>query len=118
MTEHHFDTPDPVDLFVELGKGSVAVVATATDTTTVEVSGREADQVSVHQDGRQISVIGPKQRGGFLSGDNRLDVQVTLPTGSDATIRTGSADVTVSGTVGAAHLKSGSGDVRVESAEG
>lgn len=118
MTEHHFATPEPIDLFVELGKGSVAVVATTTDATTIEISGRDADQVAVHQDGRQISVIGPKQRGGFLGSDTRLDVQITMPTASGATIRTGSADVTVSGSVGTAHLKSGSGDVRLESAEG
>jgi DUF4097 and DUF4098 domain-containing protein YvlB len=117
MTDHHFDTPQPVDLFVEIGRGTVTVVATETSHTDVAVSGRDAEQVTVRQDGRQISVVGPKQRSVF-GGDHGLDVRVTLPTGSDLAVRTGSADISVTGTVGNAQLKSGSGDVRFGTATG
>jgi len=116
MTEHHFDTPGPVRLFAEIGKGSVIVRAVDTAETRVEVAGRDAAQTVVRQDGDQISVIGPKQRGIF--GDSRLDVVIDLPTSSEVAVRTGSADITVSGTVGAAQLKSGSGDVEIDTAEG
>ena len=118
MTEHHFETHRPVRLLAEIGKGSVQVLATDTTETHIEVTGRDAEQTLVRQDGDQISVIGPKQRGGFFGGDSRLDVVVTLPTASDLVVRTGSADVTVTGTVGTAQLKSGSGDVEVDTADG
>jgi DUF4097 and DUF4098 domain-containing protein YvlB len=118
MTEHHFDTPEPVALFVEIGKGSVDVTATETTQTHVEISGRDADQVTVSQDGRQISVIAPKLRGGIFGGDSRLDVRVTIPTGSDAVLRTGSADIAVRGIIGTGQVKSGSGDVQLGTATG
>ena len=113
MTEHHFDTPQPVNLYVEIGKGTVRVVATDVTATHVEVTGRDADQVRVEQSGDQISVVAP-QRTGFLGGDSRLDVAVTLPTDSDVAVRTGSADITVDGTLGSGKIKSGSGDVRLD----
>jgi DUF4097 and DUF4098 domain-containing protein YvlB len=118
MTDHRFDTAQPVDLFVEIGRGTVTVVATETTQTDVAVSGRDADQVTVRQDGRQVSVVGPKQRGAFFGGDHGLDVRVTLPSDSDVAVRTGSADISVTGTVGNAQLKSGSGDVRFGTATG
>ena len=42
MTDHRFDTPQPVDLFVEIGRGTVTVVATETAHTDVRISGRDA----------------------------------------------------------------------------
>lgn len=116
MTEHHVETPRPIHLVAEIGKGSVKVVATDTTETHVTITGRDADQTVVRQDGDHLSVIGPKQRGIF--GDSRLDVTITLPTASELAIRTGSADIGVTGTVGAAQLKSGSGDVGVDTVDG
>ena len=118
MTEYHFETHRPASLYVEIGKGSVQVVATDTTESYVEVSGRDAADVHVTQDGDQISVVAPRMRTGFLSGDSRLDVRVTVPTDSDLAIRTGSADISVDGTVGTAKLKSGSGEVRVDALAG
>lgn len=116
MTSHQFDTPRPIRLFTEIGKGSVKVVATETTATTVEITGREADQVEVRQHGDEISVQGPRQRGFFA--DHRLDVVVTLPAESRTVVRTGSADIAVSGTVAQSQLKTGSGDVRVDVVDG
>jgi DUF4097 and DUF4098 domain-containing protein YvlB len=113
MTEHHFETHRPVSLYVEIGKGSVRVEATDTTETHVQVIGRDADQVQVDQSGDRISVVGP-QRSGFLGGDTKLDVLVTLPTDSDVAIKTGSADITVDGTVGSGKVRSGSGDVLLD----
>lgn len=117
MTEHRFTTSHPVQLVAEIGKGSVQVVATATTETVVEITGRDADQVDVRQNGEQVSVVAPKQWG-LLGGESRLDVVVTLPTGSALAVKTGSADVTVTGTIGRSQVKSGSGDVEVDTAEG
>lgn len=116
MAHHEFETHRPVHLFTEIGKGSVQVVATDTTETRVEIAGRDADQVEVQQNGDHVSVKGPRQRGIF--GDNRLDVVVTLPTASQLVVRTGSADITVTGTVAQSQLKSGSGDVVVDVVDG
>ncbi|HEY0949610.1 DUF4097 family beta strand repeat-containing protein [Nocardioides sp.] len=118
MTEHRFETPHPVRLFTEIGKGSVRVIATDTAETVVEVSGRDADQTVVRHDGDQVSVVGPKVRNGFFGGDSRLEVVVTLPTASTVAVRTGSADIDVIGTVGSGQLKSGSGDVAADTCTG
>ncbi|CAN7639109.1 DUF4097 family beta strand repeat-containing protein [Devosia sp. LjRoot16] len=116
MTMHRFETRLPVRLVTEIAKGSVKLVATETTETIVEIFGHAADQVRVSQDGDQITVIGPKQHDGFFGGDTRLDVAITLPADSQVAVRTGSADITVVGSVGVAHLKSGSGDLVVDTA--
>lgn len=113
--EHAFETPGPVQLFVELGKGGLHVQATETTTTQVRVQGRDADQVRVDQHGERISVVAPRQRSGFLGTDTSLQIDVTVPLDSDLATRTGSADVLVEGRVASGTVKSGSGDVRLES---
>ena len=114
MSEHHFETHRPVSLLVEIGRGSVTIVATDTTESSVEVTGRDAESVRVEQSGDQISVVAPKQRTGFLAGDSRLDVSVTVPTDSDLAVRTGSADITVDGVVATSRIRSGSGEVQVD----
>lgn len=114
MTIHHFETLRPVGLFVELGKGSVRVHATDTTESHVEVTGRDADDVVVEQDGDEIRVVAPRQRTSFLGGDSALHVVVTVPTDSGLAVRTGSADIDCRGTFGTGQLKSGSGHVNLE----
>lgn len=111
MAQHHFETHEPVDLFLEIGKGAVEITATETTESRVDITGRDADQVDVRQSGRQISVVAPRMRSGFFGGDARLDVTITVPFNSDLVVRTGSADIRVTGTVGTCQLKTGSGNV-------
>ncbi|MCW2797433.1 DUF4097 family beta strand repeat-containing protein [Nocardioides sp.] len=118
MTEHRFETHKPVNLYVEIGKGNVHVRATDTTESTVQISGRDADQVHVEQNGDQISVVAPRLRTGFLGGDSALDVDVVVPLDSDLAIKTGSADIQVEGPAGSAQVKSGSGDVRIDAVGG
>ncbi len=114
MTEHHFSTPEPVQLSAENGSGQVRVTATETTETRVVISGRHADDVEVTQLDREIRVVPPRRRTGFLGGDDSLDIVVTLPVGSDLSVRTGSADVSAHGPVGSVQVKTGSGDVDIE----
>jgi DUF4097 and DUF4098 domain-containing protein YvlB len=114
MAEHHFHTPEPIQLSAENGSGLVHVTAVETSETRVVVTGRHADEVEVSQHGREIRVVPPRRRTGFLGGDDRVDIHVTLPLGSDLAIRTGSGDVTAEGPVGSAQVKTGSGDVDLE----
>jgi DUF4097 and DUF4098 domain-containing protein YvlB len=118
MTEYHFETHRPVRLLTEIGKGSVRVRATDTTETHVEISGRDADQVLVRQDGDQVTVTAPRQRAGIFGGDSRLDVAITVPTASEVAVRTGSADISVHGEIGHGRLKSGSGEVQADVARG
>lgn len=118
MTQHNFETHEPVDLFVEIGKGSVDITATETTESRIDIAGRDAEQVTVEQSGKRISVVAPRQRSGFFGGDSKLDVTVTVPFNSELAVRTGSADITVSGTVGTSQLKTGSGDVRTDDLSG
>ena len=92
MTDYQFETLSPVALYVEIGAG----------------------EVDVSFDGRNLSIVAPKRRTGFFSGDDGVNVTVVVPTGSDLAARTGSADIGVVGEVGSAHVKTGSGDVRVD----
>jgi DUF4097 and DUF4098 domain-containing protein YvlB len=118
MTHHEFETHRPVDLYVENGSGLVAVTADEVTATTIEVTGRHAEDAIVRQDGDQISVIAPRSRTAFLGGDSKLDMTITVPTGSTIATKTGSADVIARGTYRAGQIKSGSGDVTVETFDG
>ena len=113
--EKTFETPRPISLYVELGAGSLAVAATEVTQTTVEVSGKDAEEVTVEQRGEQITVIAPQRRSGFFGGGhNEYRVHVTMPSGSAIASKLGSADVSVTGRVGETSLRAGSGDVRME----
>ncbi|MDN4160852.1 DUF4097 family beta strand repeat-containing protein [Nocardioides abyssi] len=112
-TEHRHPAPGPVDLFVEVTEGAVRVAATATGETSLRITGADADAVHVELGTEQVSVVGPRRRAGFLPGDRALVVEVEVPAGSRVVVRTGSADVTLTGRVGRAQLRTGSGDVRV-----
>jgi DUF4097 and DUF4098 domain-containing protein YvlB len=118
MSSYEFETHEPVDLYVELGKGSVNVTATDTTATTVDVVGRDAEQVEVRQDGKQITVIAPRSNRGFFGGDPSYVVTITVPTHSNAYLKTGSADVACDGTYGVGQVRSGSGDCRLDVFDG
>ena len=118
MSSYEFETHEPVDLYVEIGKGNLSVTASDTTATTVEVMGRDSEQVEVRQDGRQISVVVPKSGRGLLGFDISYTISVSLPTHSNAVIRSGSADVSLDGTFGAGQVRSGSGDCRIDTFDG
>ncbi len=109
--QRQFETPAPIGLVVEIGKGRVRIHATPTDTTELEITGAGADDVQVSFEGNDLRVIGPKHGGGFFGKDTDLDVEVTLPTDSQLAVKTGSADIDVDGQVAETRIKTGSGDV-------
>lgn len=115
---HDFHTPDPVRLYVEVGRGSIRVQASdecrERGETQVRIDGSRPDQVVVDQDGDQVSVVVPKERLGFGGDKREVHVTVSMPTGSQAVLRAGSATVAVTGDLAVVAVKSGSGDVTVE----
>ena len=117
MSSYEFETHEPVDLYVEIGKGNVHVTATDTTATTVDVEGRDSEQVEVRQDGRQISVVSPKGNRGLFGGEPQYVVTINVPTRSNAVVKTGSADIQLDGTYGHGQVKSGSGDCQLDTFE-
>lgn len=115
-TNRVFETPQPVQLYVEIGRGLVVVDSGDSTETTVEVTGERSEDVLVEQQGDTISVLAPKLGTGFRR-EPSLNVTVTVPSGSDLAVRTGSAPITASGSFGDTRLKSGSGDIEVDSVE-
>ncbi|GAA5141344.1 hypothetical protein GCM10023340_02910 [Nocardioides marinquilinus] len=111
--EHHFETHQPVELYVESGKGDVEITAAETTETTVEISGTDADDVVVDLAGSRLTVIAPKHRN-LLGGDRSLDISVRLPLRSDVETKLGSADLRVDGLVGNLRARSGSGEVTLQ----
>ncbi|MGH3509799.1 MAG: DUF4097 family beta strand repeat-containing protein [Nocardioidaceae bacterium] len=111
--QHTFETPGPTSLYVQIGSGSVGVVAAEVTETVVEIEGRDADAVQVEQRDDQIVVIGPKSSG-FFGGGRDLDVHVRMPLDSRFATKVGSADVDTRGRLGETTVKSGSGEVRIE----
>src|SRR5690348_16970434 len=106
-----FETPEPIELYVEIGKGHVEISAGSTSTTTLDIEGRDADEVEVSFESNRLTVIGPKDGGNWFGGGNRdLQVEVVLPTASDIGVKTGSADIEIEGQVNEVRVKTGSGD--------
>lgn len=108
-----FTTEGPASLYVEIGTGEVTIHTTETTETEIHVEGRDADAVTVEQRDEQIVVIGPPRRVALFGGPE-LEVRVTMPLDSDLATKLGSADLVATGRYGAARIRSGSGDVRVE----
>ncbi len=114
-----FETPEPIDLYVEIGKGKVEIRATASGSTTVDVEGRDADEVQVTFENNRLSIVAPKDGGNWFGGrDRELHVEVEMPPASDVAVKTGSADIEVEGQVNDCRIKTGSGDVTCDTFAG
>ncbi len=118
-----FDTPDPIELHVENGRGLIEVTATDTTETTVHITGDRADAFDVRDlaDGREprrIAIIAPRRDGGFFSRDDKATIVVVMPSASSLVVKSGSADVVAHGQLGGIRADSGSGDVSLELVDG
>jgi DUF4097 and DUF4098 domain-containing protein YvlB len=121
-TMYTFNTPDPVDLRVELWQGQVNVVADDTDTTTVELlplrgdsAAKEAiDNARVEQRGNEIVVLMPKAKGSLFRARNEVEANIRVPSNSNAKIETASADIETHGVLGDVRASSGSGEVSID----
>ena len=116
--EQTFDTPEPIELYVENGRGRVDVTAADTTETFVRVTGQRADEFVVEQDGHQVAVIAPKGTGGIFGRDAAAEVVVTVPALSVLVAKLGSSDLVSHGPLGGASVRTGSGDVSLELVEG
>jgi hypothetical protein len=125
MPTWDFDTPGHVRLDLEIPFGRVEIESVTSDSTHVSLEGNESvtrelvDNARVEMrrrgDGYEV-VVEVKHRGFMLSIGRTPEIRlrVNCPTGSDATVRTKSADVEARGVYGAFEVKTASGDVSVE----
>ncbi len=124
---HHldltFDTPEPIELYVENGRGLVDVSATGSTTTTVRITGDRAEEYDVRdlRDGHgphRIAILAPKRDGGIFGKDPRAEVVVEVPVASRLTVKVGSSDVVTHGRFDDTHVDTGSGDVSLDAVDG
>jgi hypothetical protein len=113
-----FDTPEPIGLYVENGRGTVDVTATDTTETTVRITGERADEFDVRDLGDRIAIIAPHRSGGFLGKDPRAEIVVEVPVASGLQAKVGSSDVAAHGRFGDTLVQAGSGDLVVEHLHG
>ena len=118
--ERTFETPGPVRLYVENEVGSVTITARATATTEVSLepdtpgADELVEQTTVEHRKDAVIVKVPRLHGMRFLRRNGVTIRIVLPEGSSVTALTGSADVDVTGLLGAADLKTASGDVTTD----
>jgi len=125
VPDYTFDTPEPIDLRIRSQSGTVTVTATDTGTSTVEVSAIDddardlAEEAVVQMDGsgRRLTVEVPERRS-WIVRRRRLDIQVTVPSGSALSVRTASAKTTATGRFSTAEAHTASGEILLDEVEG
>lgn len=114
---HQFATPEPVDLYLEIHRGSITIDAGDHETTEISIDGARADEVTVTQDGTSIRVVAPRSRVSFSSRDD-VDLRLRCPAHSSVQTKVGSADLTATGILGTTRITSGAGDLRLSAVDG
>lgn len=115
--EQTFETPEPVAMYVENGRGRVDVTATDTNRTEVRITADRAEDFVIEHDGDRIAVVAPRG-GGFLRKDEHALIEIVMPVASTLTAKMGSSDLVATGPLGTTWVNSGSGDVDLELVEG
>jgi hypothetical protein len=117
-----YETPEPIDLAVDLSYGRLEVVASDRADTVVTVSPsspssaadrRGAEQTRVSFDGHRVVVEGPRPRFSFIGPNESIDVRVELPAGSRLTADIGGRVRTI-GRLGATRVKGALGGVEID----
>jgi DUF4097 and DUF4098 domain-containing protein YvlB len=119
---HTFETPNPVNLRVELWQGTVDVTAKDTQTTTVELTAAPGDSgaqdiidsAKIEQRGDEVVVLMPKIKSGLFRRSAEIFARIVVPENSNARVETASADIAMHGQLGDVKAYSGSGEVEIE----
>lgn len=114
ISNTQIETHGPVIVHIENGRGSVEVSTADTTESTIDLTGTDVDDVRVDLVGNDLFAIAPQHRGGFLSGERRIDMVIVVPTLSSLSAKLGSADLVAHGSYDGVSVRSGSGDVELE----
>jgi DUF4097 and DUF4098 domain-containing protein YvlB len=127
-TVTEFETPGHVRLVVHNAVGLVAITAAATSTTMValepqtpgaeELVERATVECRPKGGGYVVVVKLPTLKGMRFVRRNAVTVRIELPQGSDVTAAMESADMEVTGPVGAIRATSASGDISTDDVDG
>jgi DUF4097 and DUF4098 domain-containing protein YvlB len=120
-----YDTPDPIDLAINLQVGRIDVVASDRTNTVVSVTPSSDSRAIDHRgveltrvafDGQRLSIIGARPRIAWIGPGptDSVDVKVELPTGSRLTAEIAVGGVHTVGRLGATRIKSALGTVEIE----
>jgi hypothetical protein len=123
MAEYRFDTPEPIELDVQVPVGDIDVETIDGDESFVTITGSEKTlaQMRVQLEGRKL-VVALKGKhsfgisisiGDFNFGGERLHVKARVPHSSFASITTATADTELRGRYAMLNAKSASGDLIV-----
>ena len=127
-----FPTSKPINLQCRLGYGSLTVIAQddlAEATVRLTPRNPRSDVLGrsvVELRGPTLVVQVPRQGGGGLADliggwgrdKDAVDAEIVVPTRTAVKLSTGSADITVVGTVGGAEVSTGSADIDVDTVDG
>lgn len=117
-----FDTPGPISVRIEVGAGSIRLVATDRTDTVVEVRPRDetrgpdvwvAEHTRVDYRDGKLFVSGPK-RGLPLFRGGAIDLEIALPSGSRLNAALASADLRAEGEFADVKSASSNGTVEVD----
>jgi hypothetical protein len=121
-----FETPQPIELELELGVGDIRISASDRADTVVEVlptspdnrdDVRAAEQTRVEYAGGRLLVKAPKRRFTPFADGGSIDVRIELPTDSRVTADAGVAAVRAIGRLGDFRVSAGAGDIALEHVE-
>lgn len=121
--QKEFPVGEQARVHVGIGSGDVIVHAHETDRVRVDLDAPGEDGQSLvaesvlDQRGDDVVVKVPR-RVGFLRRTPSMTLRLSVPVGTRLDVRTDSADVVTTGTLGPTRVQSGSGDVRIEHVDG
>ncbi|MGA4851568.1 DUF4097 family beta strand repeat-containing protein [Streptomyces sp. G5(2025)] len=119
-----FDTPEPIaatlsieagNLRVIAGDGASTIVDVRPNSETREVDVRAAERTRVEFANGKLLVKGAKELSPFAKGSS-IDVEVTLPAGSEVRATAGMAHFSAQGRLGDCEVKTSAGDIQLEQA--
>jgi len=128
MRTETFDTPGSVSLDVRLGSGEIRIDARDVNETTVQLlplKDNDATHKAIEEarlelrgsgDRHEVIVDLGRSRGLFRSA--QVGIEIACPEGSDAEVKSASAEVDVHGTMGSLSVSTASGDVKLDDISG
>ncbi|MDQ2795808.1 MAG: DUF4097 domain-containing protein [Actinomycetota bacterium] len=118
-----YNTPNPVDLAINMQVGRIEVVSSDRADTVVTVSPsnpekavdrRGTDETKVDFDGQRVTIVGPRPRISWFGPTESVDVRVEVPTGSRLTAEIAVGGVRTLGRLGATRIKGSLGAVEID----
>jgi DUF4097 and DUF4098 domain-containing protein YvlB len=116
-----FETPGTVELEIHIPAGTIEIAASERTTTEVEIDEDDDVDVELHPlpgGGHRISIERRRPKHVFGWRRDEVEVRVHAPSGAIVRGDSGSADLSIGGSVGAVTFGTGSGEVEIDRCDG